>query len=378
MSSESQVFWVISAPNRKGADIFEEVNLKTAKENSLSENKKFNIPGSLRVGTLNSLITLNDELQKVDTFLENTTKKIAKQLVDLVGAKPGKEKSLSINGATIQQYLSQFQWDDAKYNLKLSLSEIVDKIHQTVIKIEDDLKVKSSEYSQLSSSVAAEERKAGGNLQVRTLNDLITPDNIVKTESLTTAFVVIPKVCEKEFLSCYEFLNENVLPRSAKRIAQDNDYFLYSVILIERFYENFKNKVLEKKWVVRDFKVDDKSTTSGAAHQPSVDRSKLVEDKKNYRTSLIRWCRLNFPEAFMAWIHLKVVRVFVESVLRFGIPFDFQAILMKPLKKEDKKLRDILHEQFKYLGSAHVSGKNEDETSEKFYPYVYIPIDWDM
>jgi len=377
MSSESQVFWVISAPNRKGADIFEEVNLKTAKENTLSENKKFNIPGSLRVGTLNSLITLNDELQKVDTFLENTTKKIAKQLVDLVGAKPGKQQSLSINGATIQQYLSQFQWDDAKYNLKLSLSEIVDKIHQTVIKVEDDLKVKASEYSSLSSSVAAEERKAGGNLQVRTLNDLITPDNIVKTESLTTAFVVIPKVSEKDFLACYEFLNDNVLPRSAKRIAQDNEYFLYSVILIERFYENFKQKILEKKWVVRDFKADEKTGTTAGAH-PTVDRSKLVEDKKNYRTSFIRWCRLNFPEAFMAWIHLKVVRVFVESVLRFGIPFDFQAILMRPLKKEDKKLRDILHEQFKYLGSAHVSGKNEDEASEKFYPYVYIPIDWEM
>jgi hypothetical protein len=33
---------------------------------------------------------------------------------------------------------------------------------------------------------------------------------------------------------------------------------------------------------------------------------------------LIRYCRTNFAEAFVAWIHLKAIRVFVESVLRYG------------------------------------------------------------
>ncbi|KAN0000508.1 hypothetical protein ACTFIZ_000961 [Dictyostelium cf. discoideum] len=377
--SETQEFWLISAPNLPGADIFDQVNQKTAKENSLSENKKFNTP-ALRVGTLNSLITLNDELQKIDTIVEATTKKIARQLVDLVGTKPGKDKSLSINGHTIPQYLQQFAWDDAKYNLKLSLQEIVEKISsdnlatvnqvvQAVSKIDDDLKLKSSEYSTLSSSVASEERKASGNLQVRTLNDLITADNIVQTDYFTTAFVVIPKQSEKEFLACYETISDFVLGRSAKRVAQDNDYFLYSVILFKKFYENFKTKIVEKKWVVRDFKLED--------NKPTQERSKLTEDKKNCRTSLIRWCRLNFPEAFMAWVHLKVVRVFVESVLRFGIPFNFQAILMKPQKGADKKVRDILFDQFKYLGSAHISGKNETDDSEKFYPYISVSVNWE-
>ncbi|KAM9978488.1 hypothetical protein ACTFIY_012247 [Dictyostelium cf. discoideum] len=366
--SETQEFWLISAPNLPGADIFDQVNQKTAKENSLSENKKFNTP-ALRVGTLNSLITLNDELQKIDTIVESTTKKIARQLVDLVGTKPGKDKSLSINGHTIPQYLQQFAWDDAKYNLKLSLQEIVEKISSAVSKIDDDLKLKSSEYSTLSSSVASEERKASGNLQVRTLNDLITADNIVQTDYFTTAFVVIPKQSEKEFLACYETISDFVLGRSAKRVAQDNDYFLYSVILFKKFYENFKTKIIEKKWVVRDFKLED--------NKPTQERSKLTEDKKNCRTSLIRWCRLNFPEAFMAWVHLKVVRVFVESVLRFGIPFNFQAILMKPQKGADKKVRDILFDQFKYLGSAHISGKNETDDSEKFYPYISVSVNWE-
>lgn len=33
---------------------------------------------------------------------------------------------------------------------------------------------------------------------------------------------------------------------------------------------------------------------------------------------LVRWLKVNFSECFCAWIHVKALRVFVESVLRFG------------------------------------------------------------
>eukprot|EP01133_Synstelium_polycarpum_P004950 gene4950-5750_t len=370
ITKASQVFWLISASNRTNVDIFDVVNTKTAKESNLSENIKFNTP-ALKVGTLNSLITLNDDLQKIDTFVELTSKKISKQLSDLVGSKPGKDKSLSINGHTIQQYLSQFKWDDAKFNPKASLQEIVDKIYNTVIKLDEDLKAKTAEYQVLTQSVVAEEKKLLGNLQVRTLTSLITATNNTQTEYLTTAFVVIPLSQEKEFLAQYETLSDYVLYRSANRIEADNDFVLYGVCVFRKFYDNFKVKCLEKKWIIRDIKAE-------TENKPAQDRSKISEDQKNYKTTFIRWCRLHFPESFMAWIHLKALRIFVESVLRFGIPINFQAILMKPHKKEDRKLREILYEEFKYLGAQHTSGKGEEESSEKFYPYVYIPIDWDV
>lgn len=31
---------------------------------------------------------------------------------------------------------------------------------------------------------------------------------------------------------------------------------------------------------------------------------------------LLRWLKVNFSEAFIAWVHVKALRVFVESVLR--------------------------------------------------------------
>lgn len=46
----------------------------------------------------------------------------------------------------------------------------------------------------------------------------------------------------------------------------------------------------------------------------------LVENIKMLSPStqgpLVRWLKVNFSEAFIAWIHIKALRVFVESVLR--------------------------------------------------------------
>jgi len=36
-----------------------------------------------------------------------------------------------------------------------------------------------------------------------------------------------------------------------------------------------------------------------------------------FQGPLVRWLKVNFGEAFIAWIHVKALRVFVESVLRY-------------------------------------------------------------
>lgn len=53
----------------------------------------------LLVGTLDTLMTLSDDLHKVDTLVENATRKIAYQLYDLLDAKDQKSEALSVNNS---------------------------------------------------------------------------------------------------------------------------------------------------------------------------------------------------------------------------------------------------------------------------------------
>ncbi|KFV41193.1 V-type proton ATPase subunit C 2, partial [Gavia stellata] len=108
---------------------------------------------------------------------------------------------------------------------------------------------------------------------------------------------------------------------------------------------------------------------------------------------LLRWLKVNFSEAFVAWIHMKALRVFVESVLRYGLPVNFQAMLLQPNRKSVKRLRDVLNVVFKHLDEVAAAicllvlksycfllqpGMDIPGlqlSNQEYYPYVYFKID---
>lgn len=386
---DNHLFWLISIPNSALASHgFEDLKLKVRGLSNCAQ--KFDIP-NLRVGTLDSLMSLSDELVKKDQFLEVTTKKIARQYVDLyvndeseVKRSGNKQEKISliVNGVNVDTYLHGFTWDQAKYKLSSPLSDIVDAIVGTVSKLEEELRVKSTAYQQLAGSILAEKRKKTGNLLVRDLTELVQaqPDIYVDSENLQTLFVVVSKHQKKEWETTYATLLDptgdaeiGVVPESSTLLGEDSDNHLYGIVIFKRLANDFKQEARKKKWTVRDWTYNPEAASSGAEEQVKQENKRLKQ-----RDNLIRWCRLNFAEAFIAWAHLKAIRVFVETILRYGLPADFTAVLLEPSKKQEKKLRTVLDAMYKGIGSVYVDDKDEEEEegalNEKFYSYVWTQI----
>jgi len=248
-----------------------------------------------------------------------------------------------------------------------------------ISKLDEELKAKSSEYNNLLHSINAEDRKIGGNLMIRDITEIVKENHVIETEYLETLVVTVPKALVKTFLASYEKLVEFVLPRSALLVDEDAEFSLYRVVMFRKVSEDFKNASREKKFIVRDFKYDPNRTGKN-------DKKKLDAEKEKLRKALIRWCKTNFSEAFIAWIHLKAIRVFVESVLRYGLPTNFQAMLLLPNKNKQSKLRKALAELYGHLSSKSIfnkehSNKEEDDNgpeSENFFPYVSLEINLDF
>jgi len=189
----------------------------------------------------------------------------------------------------------------------------------------------------------------------------------------------MPRHQAKEWEKSYETLitEENVgggvVPRSSRAIVTEQDYVMYNVVLFKKLVEDFKKEARARKFTVRDYKYDPKSVSDDkeVTKKQEKKRSKAKKD-------LIRWCRLNFAEAFVGWAHVKVIRLFVESVLRYGLPPEFATILIEPKKGAQKKLRNILGAIFKGLGSEILQQEDTSDvmivvpgSNEKFYPYVF-------
>lgn len=66
------------------------------------------------------------------------------------------------------------------------------------------------------------------------------------------------------------------------------------------------------------------------------------------------------------------MRLFVESVLRYGLPPRFQAVLMRPNLKHTTRLRKLLAQHFGAAGGEHFSGEGGE--AEGIFPYVSFTL----
>ena len=154
-----------------------------------------------------------------------------------------------------------------------------------------------ADYNNLKGAMGAVARKAGGSLAVRDINTLVKPQQLVDSENMTTAFVVVSKFAIKDWETSYEKLCNFVVrgwshgathvpmclpawpwpcypcgawqwdvaprdpsltprdcdpqvPRSSKVIAEDNDYTLVSVVLFKRVIDDFKTACRSKGFQV--------------------------------------------------------------------------------------------------------------------------------
>ncbi|XP_006515261.1 V-type proton ATPase subunit C 2 isoform X2 [Mus musculus] len=383
-------FWLISAPgDKENLQALERMNNVTSKSN-LSHNTKFAIP-DFKVGTLDSLVGLSDELGKLDTFAESLIKRMAQSVVEVMEDSKGKaHETLLANGGLkekmkclkidLTSFVTHFEWDMAKYPAKQPLVSVVDTLAKQLAQIETDLKSRTAAYSVLKANLENLEKRSTGNLFTRTLSDIVSKEDFVlDSEYLITLLVIVPKSSFAQWQKTYESLSDMVVPRSTKLIAEDNEGGLFTVTLFRKVIEDFKVKAKENKFIVREFYYDEKEIK-----REREEMTRLLSDKKQQYGPLLRWLKVNFSEAFIAWIHIKALRVFVESVLRYGLPVNFQAVLLQPHKKSaTKRLREVLNSVFRHLDEvaaasildASVEIPGLQLSNQDYFPYVYFHID---
>ena len=102
-------FRLISAPGDKTCQqTFDKMNEITHNQNNLSSNWKFAVP-DLKVGTLDQLVGLSDDLGKLDTYVEQVSRKIALYLGEVLEDQRDKlAENLLANGGMVTSH--QF-WD---------------------------------------------------------------------------------------------------------------------------------------------------------------------------------------------------------------------------------------------------------------------------
>jgi len=374
-----QNFWLVSVPREEndetGERVIDEMKSRLEERGLCESINKFEVP-NFRIGTYDSLMTLSDDLKKVDTYVEGQLKRIAGYYWKVTDKKD--DVVIHFDHVRPDDYLKAFIWDSAHYSVRKQLSEITENIQAEVGKIEEDLRIKVSAFTSVEAILNKVHKDETGSLLTRDLTNVLKTNEPIEkdmeSEYLVTLYVVVPRGDVKVWEREYETFTEYVMPRSAEVIEDDSDFFLYSVVTFKQFVDDFKLKAREYKFTVR------KHEPNSTMDQEKRDELTKTLDKR--KKDLNRFCKANYGEVFKAWVHLKAIRVYVESVLRFGLPARFRAVVIEPPKKSIKKLRKALDVMYKDLLGQEERDQTELDTKaisvlggvDEFYAYVYLEI----
>nr|XP_004540896.2 V-type proton ATPase subunit C 1-B [Maylandia zebra] len=335
-------FWLISVPlDKTSLTSVEKLKRTIVKTNLASSCCKFSIP-DLKVGVLDSLLSVSDDLSKLDTLAESVIKKTCQCMKEVLESSDKVLENALANGVDLMNFMIKFQWDKAKYPTSLTLSSLAEIINKEVSQVEAELKSRSAAYNSVKASLQNLEHKLDGNLQTCSLNDVVRKEDLVVSEYLTTLLVVVARGSYSQWERSYESLSKFVVPRSSRKLYENGEGGVFSVTLFKRAVCEFKAKAQERKFFVRDYSFD-------LEEQKQREIMQLSFHKKEQYGIFVRWLKVNFSEVFVAWIHLKALRVFVESVLRYGLPVNYQALLLQTDRKHSKKLKEELASLFVHL-----------------------------
>lgn len=137
----------------------------------------------------------------------------------------------------------------------------------------------------------------------------------------------------------------------------DGEIFLHGTT--HDFLEPLKGAFREKKFTIREFTYDGNKSNS-------IDGQIEVAKQQVDQTlnSIMRWCQIHYGEVYSGWIHLKVIRGFVESVLRYGLPVNFVSLFLEPNMQKEKQIKASLCSSITKIRPELVYKKSEEDEDD--------------
>lgn len=104
-------------------------------------------------------------------------------------------------------------------------------------------------------------------------------------------------------------------------------------------------------------------------------RYELQQSADKTSVELKETCEKVFSDLYISYMHLKVLRFVVDSVMRFGQSHPLMTAVLKPNQGKEKKILQSLLKMFSDPADVGLYGTKEElDDSEDFFPFIYVPV----
>lgn len=306
---------------------------------------------NLKVGTLDSLIEASDELARLDPLLEGISFRLC-SIVEEVGGFSRTAAAMvrttnSSHGTSCDHLLKEFTWLSTAYDPSEPISTLCRKFSQVAQSAEERTKGILMDFSEMKNKLVNAQRKFTGSLQVKPIKEYVDAwcrqVGIAKpwdTDFFVTLFVVVPNgEALQRWQSSYASINTFVVPQSSYVLATDKDFTLVSLVCFKKVVEDVKTFIRKAKFFLREYTGQDDMTT--AEYEQLQQKARQEKDK------LAVYLSQQFSQCYIAWLHVKVARMFVEAHLKLGVTANFVPIILAVDEKKELEIKTKLDNTYK-------------------------------
>lgn len=109
--------------------------------------------------------------------------------------------------------------------------------------------------------------------------------------------------------------------------------------------------------------------------QEGVDRQRFAAEVENATSELRKQAIEAFQQLFSALLHLKVMRAYIDGVLRFGIPPKFYIGCVMPRKGTEKSILTDMSNILADESLKDMYGEKQDAAdAEDYWPFVCVHL----
>ncbi|KAL7892546.1 hypothetical protein HDV63DRAFT_243289 [Trichoderma sp. SZMC 28014] len=306
----------------------------------------FSIP-DFKIGTLDLLVQQADDLAKLEGACQSVVAKVADSLRTVLNNDEDRMASYKmVNDKPTDHYLRNFSWNKMRYRADKPIADLIGTLQKELNTVDNDVKSKFNQYNAVKTNLAQLQRKQTGTLATKSLTPIVKPSLLVQdSEYLETHLIAVPTNAKKDFIKSYETLAPMVVPRSSVEIDHDDEFTLFAVVTFKKHSAEFVHKCREQKWTPRQYKY-----IEGGREEEQRELDRVTNEERKVCGEALRMGRTGWSESVMIWVHVLTLRVFVEAVLRYGLPLDYATALIKTTPKLAPKAKAALDSKYSYLG----------------------------
>jgi len=336
-----------------------------------------NIMRELVNDNLDTLFKINDDLIRDEQEIEAFLKSLEKQLSDLTT----NPLQIKFRGALLdpKKAITEFQWDEGKYpNRSKTIADIMHKINEKYTETRKTIKSKTDDYNNSVNELKLKKKSQyeALSLMKQDYRDLVSKSKMEMktTDYLCTMLCFVPTGNEKTFEAKYMSLADGyVVPYSALRIdrGEDEKMQLYRVIVMKHKKDDFRNQC-QGQLRITCKEYNEEELLSKPVEEKEIE--KLNNESVQKKHDLERHAESGYSEVFYALLHLKYLRLYVESCLKYTSG-DYYSVMVYVPRDKEHKLVSIMIKTFNDTKEQGWYGTKEElKETEDFYPFILIKI----